>query len=100
MTNSEIKKALQLNNTEFTVKGLNSYNKDENGKYLPQVFHTNVSKGSAAFYAKDIWLVSGMNVSRFGAKKVSLFTYTAFGKKASQTVAYSQITITKLGEKI
>ena len=98
-----IKAALKLNNTLFTIKGHNSYERDENGKYKPQVFKTHASLDSKGEVSVAVYqnhsLSSGMNVGRFGSSKMSLFTYTVLGKKATGLIRYADVTIIQEGTK-
>ena len=96
------KAALKLNETRFTVKGLNEYTKDESGKYPAIIFKTRATLNhmgelSVAFY-QDRLFGDGMNVSRFGSSKVALYSYTPFRKRVNETIRYSDITILEVGQ--
>jgi len=99
MKNSVTRSLLQLDNTTFTIAGQTGYKKDENGNYLPKVFHTNSTEGadgkiSTSFVAS----YESMNVAKFGSTKITLYTFSLFGKKITENILIRDITILTAGE--
>lgn len=95
------KAALKLDNTRFTIKGITSYERDENNIYKPRIFKTRATlntKGEidVSIYEDKIF-GDGMNVGRFGSSKLSLYSYTPFNKRVNDTIRYSDIEILELG---
>ncbi len=96
-----IKAALKLDGTIFTLKGQTTTTKNETGLIVqvPQRFKTSMHLMSVGeptpvhSFSKDHWLSDSMNVRKFGSTKVTLFSYTPFGKSFTQTLFYSNITI-------
>lgn len=98
MTNAQTRSLLKLDNTTFTVKCHLSYKKDENGNYLLRVFHTNSTeerdgKVSVSFCSN----IQCMNVGKFGSTKITLYTFSLFGKKITETILIRDITILNAG---
>ncbi len=96
-----IKAALKLDGTIFTLKGQTTRERNEAGEYVsvPQRYKTSMHLMSVGdptpvhSIGQDHWLSSNMNVSKFGSTKMSLYSFTPFGKRFSETVFYSNITI-------
>lgn len=102
------KAALKLNNTKFTIKNcttIGERNPETNQfSYIPKVFKTHASTGYnnkvSVSISEDSIFSRGMNVDRFGSSKISLFTFTPFGKKVTETIRYSDITILEIGQEV
>jgi hypothetical protein len=89
MSNKEIKDQLQKGSVKFTVEGITTYCKGNDGEYgmNPKVFEVNVDAGS--IYAE----FSGMNVTKWGPTCITLYTFNMLGKKSIGKIKYSDITI-------
>jgi len=89
MSNKEIKEQLQGGNVKFTINGLNTYCKGEDGNYgmNPKVFR--VSEDGGAINTN----YDGMNVTKWGPTCVTLYTFTILGKKVIGKINYSDVTI-------
>ena len=77
----EIKKLLKEGDVKFTVKGITTYCKGDDGEYgmNPKVF--SVNKDASAINCD--W--SGMNVTKWGPTCVTLYTFDILGKKIIET---------------
>ena len=82
----EIKEQLQKGNAKFTVEGLTTYCKGEDGEYgrNPKVFRMS---GSSSIYSE----YDGMNVTKWGPTCVTLYTYDMLGKRAIGKIRYKDI---------
>tara|TARA_S200002703_G_scaffold157561_2_gene165711 strand:+ start:241 stop:516 length:276 start_codon:yes stop_codon:yes gene_type:complete len=91
MSNKKIKDQLQKGNVKFTVEGITTYCKGDDGEYgmNPKVFE--VSHNGMSIHSD--W--SGMNVNKWGPTCVTLYTYNMLGKKSIGKIKYSEITIKK-----
>ena len=87
-----IKNELQKGDVEFTIKGITSYCKGNDGEYgmNPKTFK--VSKDSGAIYAE----YNGMNVTKWGPTCVTLYTFDMLGKKSVGKINYKDITIKEI----
>ncbi len=85
----DIKKQLQKGNVKFTVEGITTYCKGEDGEYgmNPKIF--TVTKDAGSIYAE----YSGMNVTKWGPTCVTLYTFDILGKKSVGKINYKQIKI-------
>lgn len=85
----DIKKQLQKGNIKFTVEGITTYSKGEDGEYgmNPKIF--TVSKDSGSIYSE----YNGMNVTKWGPTCVTLYTFDMLGKKSVGKINYKQIKI-------
>tara|TARA_R110001606_G_scaffold340048_1_gene488190 strand:- start:75 stop:401 length:327 start_codon:yes stop_codon:yes gene_type:complete len=84
----EIKEVLKEGNVKFTVKGITTYCKGDDGEYgmNPKVFTVDKDAGS-------IWSgYHGMNVTKWGPTCVTLYTFDMLGKKAIGKINYKDIT--------
>ena len=87
--NMDIKKQLQEGEVKFTVKGITTYRKGDDGEYgmNPKIFK--VSKKGDSIYAE----FDGMNVSKWGPTCVTLYTFDMLGKKSVGKINYKNIEI-------
>jgi len=85
----DIKKQLQKGNVKFTVEGITTYCKGEDGEYgmNPKIF--TVTKDAGSMYAE----YSGMNVTKWGPTCVTLYTFDMLGRKSVGKINYKQIKI-------
>jgi hypothetical protein len=85
----DIKKQLQKGNVKFTVEGITTYCKGEDGEYgmNPKIF--TVTKDAGSIYAE----YSGMNVTKWGPTCVTLYTFDILGRKSVGKINYKQIKI-------
>jgi len=85
----DIKKQLQKGNVKFTVEGITTYCKEEDGEYgmNPKIF--TVTKDAGSIYAE----YSGMNVTKWGPTCVTLYTFDILGRKSVGKINYKQIKI-------
>lgn len=95
MSTKDMISALTKHETTFTVAGIFNH---KNELY---VFKTHARIGfndevSVAFY-QDTPFGSGMNVEKFGKKRISLYTYTPFQKRVNETLYLKDITILTTG---
>jgi len=83
------KKQLQKGNVKFTVEGITTYCKGEDGEYgmNPKIF--TVTKDAGSIYAE----YSGMNVTKWGPTCVTLYTFDILGRKSVGKINYKQIKI-------
>ena len=84
-----IKEQLEKGNVKFTVKGITTYCKGDNGEYgdHPKVFTVTEN-------AESIWSdFNGMNVTKWGPTCVTLYTFDMLGKKSVGKINYNQIKI-------
>ncbi len=84
-----IKKQLQKGNIKFTIKGITSYCKGDDGEYgmNPKVFEVN--KEASAINAE----FRGMNVTKWGPTCVTLYTFDMLGKRSIGKINYKNIKI-------
>jgi len=85
----DIKKQLQKGNVKFTVEGITTYCKGEDGEYgmNPKIF--TVTKDAGSIHAE----YSGMNVTKWGPTCVTLYTFDMLGRKSVGKINYKQIKI-------
>jgi len=85
----DIKKQLQKGNVKFTVEGITTYCKGEDGEYgmNPKIF--TVTKDAGSIYAE----FGGMNVTKWGPTCVTLYTFDMLGRKSVGKINYKQIKI-------
>ena len=91
----EIKEVLKKGDTRFTVKGITSYRKGDDGEYgdHPKIFK--VSKKGDSINVDEFLSISGMNVTKWGPTCVTLYDYNMLGKKTIGKINYKDITILK-----
>lgn len=91
----EIKEVLKKGDTRFTVKGITSYRKGDDGEYgdHPKLFKVN--KSGDSINVDELLSISGMNVTKWGPTCVTLYTYDMLGKKSVGKINYKDITILK-----
>jgi hypothetical protein len=89
----EIKEVLKKGDTRFTVKGITSYRKGDDGEYgdHPKLFK--VHKSGDSINVDELLSISGMNVTKWGPTCVTLYTYDMLGKKSVGKINYKDITI-------
>ena len=87
----EIKETLKKGKVKFNIKGYTNYQKLENGEYGngPTVFHMG-TEGDSIYNG-----FQGMNVEKWGSKRVLLYTYDMLKKKTTGYVYYKDIKILK-----
>ena len=90
--NMDIKKQLQEGEVKFTVKGITTYCKGDDGEYgmNPKIFRVNKDASSI-----NTELLDGMNVTKWGPTCVTLYTFDMLGKKSVGKIKYKLITIIK-----
>lgn len=96
-----IKAALKLDGTIFHIKGQNTIEKNEAGELvkIPQEFISALQtieygdRKPIHSFSKNVLFYDSMNVAKFGSTRVTLYTFTPFGKRITQTLYYSNITI-------
>ena len=90
-----IREQLQKGDVRFTVKGITSYSRNENGEYgkNPKIFK--VSEKGDSINVDEFLSVSGMNVTKWGPTCVTLYTYDMLGKRSIGKINYKLITIIK-----
>ena len=96
-----IKAALKLDGTIFHIKGQNTIEKNEAGELvkIPQEFTSALQtieygdRKPIHSFSKNVLFYDSMNVAKFGSTRVTLYTFTPFGKRITQTLYYSNITI-------
>ena len=88
----EIKEQLQGGNVKFTVEGLTTYCRGENGEYGMNPKVLGVSGDAGSINGR----YDGMNVTKWGPTCVTLYTFDMLGKKSIGKIKYSEITILKL----
>jgi len=88
----KIKEVLKEGNVKFTVKGITTYCKGEDGEYgmNPKIFETS-AKGDSIHSE-----YSGMNVTKWGPTCVTLYTFDMLGKKAVGKINYKDITLKEI----
>jgi hypothetical protein len=93
MKNQEIKTQLQKGDVRFTINGITTYCKGEDGEYgmNPKVFK--VHEGAESIYVDELFSVNGMNVTKWGPTCITLYTYDMLNKKTIGKIKYSEITI-------
>ena len=81
------KEQLQKGNIKFTVKGITTYDRNENGEWgdVPQVFE--VSHNGESINSG----YRGMNVNKWGPTCVTLYTFNMLGKKTVGKINYKSI---------
>ena len=96
MNNKDINKVREIlmneGNCEFTVKGITSYDKKEDGSYgdVPKVFHTVKIEGEEHCGSiSEGWY--GMNVNKWGPTCVTLYTFNMLGKKSVGKIKYEDV---------
>ena len=91
----EIKEVLKKGDTRFTIKGITSYRKGDDGEYgdHPKLFKVN--KSGDSINVDELLSISGMNVTKWGPTCVTLYTYDMLGKKSVGKINYKDITILK-----
>jgi len=89
MSNKEIKEQLQGGNVKFTINGLTTYCKGEDGEYGMNPKSFRVSEDGGAINSS----YDGMNVTKWGPTCVTLYTFTILGKKVIGKINYSDVTI-------
>ena len=83
----EIKEVLKRGDVKFTVEGITTYCKGDDGEYgmNPKIFH--VSKKGESINCE----YSGMNVTKWGPTCVTLYTFDILGKKSVGKINYKDI---------
>ena len=93
-TTQAVREQLQKGKVRFTIKGINSYRRDDDGHWdwNPTIFK--VYKDAEAIQV-DEFFGSGMNVIKWGPTCVTLYTYDMLGKRSFGKIKYSDINIIK-----
>lgn len=91
----DIREQLQKGDVRFTVKGITSYRRGDDGEYgdHPKVFK--VSKKGDSINVDEFLSISGMNVTKWGPTCVTLYDYNMLGKKTTGKINYKDIKIIK-----
>jgi len=91
----EIKKVIEKGDVRFTIKGITSYRRGDDGEYgdHPKIFK--VSKKGDSINVDEFLSISGMNVTKWGPTCVTLYDYNMLGKKSVGKINYKDITILK-----
>jgi hypothetical protein len=91
----EIKKIIEKGDVRFTIKGITSYSRGDDGEYgdHPKIFK--VSKKGDSINVDEFLSISGMNVTKWGPTCVTLYDYNMLGKKSVGKINYKDITILK-----
>ncbi len=86
---------LQKGDVRFTVKGITSYRRGDDGEYgdYPKLFK--VSKKGDSINVDEFLSITGMNVTKWGPTCVTLYDYNMLGKKTTGKINYKDITILK-----
>jgi hypothetical protein len=92
----EIKKVLKEGDVRFTVKGITTYCKGDDGEYgmNPKVFKVNTDASS--INVDEFLSVSGMNVTKWGPTCVTLYDYNMLGKKSIGKIKYEDIILKEI----
>jgi hypothetical protein len=88
----EIKKVLKEGDVKFTVKGITTYSKGEDGEYgmNPKIF--TVTKDAGSIYSE----YNGMNVTKWGPTCITLYTFDMLGKKSVGKIKYKDIALKEI----
>lgn len=100
----EVKEALTVHGTKFTVRGLkDTYRCKEEfdisesdlkvGEwgYFPTIFEVHADSNTTSIYGE----FRGMNVDKFGPTCVWLYTFDMLGSRTSGKIKYSDVTLLK-----
>ena len=81
--------AVPEGDVKFTVKGITTYSRGEDGEYgmNPKIF--TVTKDAGSIYSE----YNGMNVTKWGPTCITLYTFDMLGKKSVGRINYKDITI-------
>ena len=92
----KIKEVLKRGDVRFTVKGITTYCKGDDGEYgmNPKVFKVNTDASS--INVDEFLSVSGMNVTKWGPTCVTLYTFDMLGKKSVGKINYKDITLKEI----
>ena len=85
----DIRKKLEKGGVKFTVKGITTYCKGDDGEYgmNPKIF--TVTKDAGSICAE----YNGMNVTKWGPTCVTLYTFDMLGKKSVGKINYREINL-------
>lgn len=87
----DIRKQLQKGNVKFTVKGITTYRKGEDGEY-----GTNSKIFEVGQDGESIWSeYHGMNVTKWGPTCVTLYTFDMLGRRSVGKINYREINLIK-----
>jgi len=91
----EIKSIIEKGDVRFTIEGITSYRRGDDGEYgdHPKIFK--VSKKGDSINVGEFLSISGMNVTKWGPTCVTLYDYNMLGKKSVGKINYKDITILK-----
>ena len=93
----QIKNTLINGNCIFTVKGIDTYQELYEGKYGYASQHLQVSKDSS--YIKEtnkVGMGGQMNIKKFTAKTIHLFTYSILHNRVKGKIDYNDVTIIEI----
>jgi len=94
---NEIKKTLMNGNCIFTVKGIETYQNLYSGKYGYALQHLQVSKDGKYIEETDsIGMGGQMNISKFTAKTIHLYTYSILHNRVNGKINYQDVTIIEI----
>tara|TARA_R110002167_G_scaffold358390_1_gene574435 strand:+ start:579 stop:854 length:276 start_codon:yes stop_codon:yes gene_type:complete len=87
----DIRKILEKGNVKFTVKGITTYCKGEDGEY-----GTNSKIFEVGQDGESIWSeYHGMNVTKWGPTCVTLYTFDMLGRRSVGKINYREINLIK-----
>ena len=93
----QIKNTLKNGNCIFTVDGIETYQKLDNGEYGYGLQHLQVSKCKT--YIKEVntlGMGGQMNISKFTEKTIHLFTYSILHNQVKGKINYKDVTIIEI----
>jgi len=94
---SEIKNTLKNGNCIFTVKGIETYQNLNNGEYGYALQHLQVSKDIRYIEEiNSIGMGGQMNISKFTAKTIHLYTYSILHNRVNGKINYQDVTIIEI----
>ena len=85
----DIRKKLEKGGVKFTVKGITTYRKGEDGEYgtNPKIFEVGQD-------GESIWSeYHGMNVTKWGPTCVTLYTFDMLGRRSVGKINYREINL-------
>ena len=93
----QIKNTLMSGNCIFTVDGIETYQKLDNGEYGMALQSLSINDNSTYIREVDTLGMGGsMNVSRFTEKTIHLFTYSILHNQVKGKINYNDVTIIEI----
>jgi len=94
---NEIKKTLMNGNCIFTVEGIETYQKLDNGQYGYALQHLQVSEDIRYIEeVNTIGMGGEMNISKFTEKTIHLYSYSILHNKVKGKINYNDVTIIEI----